>query len=1008
MIGQTVSHYRIIERLGEGGMGVVYIAEDTVLGRRVAIKTLTNTSGPASHHFRSRFLREARAVSALSHPHIATVHDYGETPDGQPYIVMEFVKGQTLGELMLKDTLTIPRALEIIIQVAEALAEAHHHGIVHRDIKPSNVALNERGNVKVLDFGLAKQIQAGVADSADPERQTLLNTQTREGVIVGTPMYLSPEQALGIEVDARSDLFSLGGLLYECIAGKPPFVGGSPVEICAKVIQYDPPPPSLINTDVSSELDRITLKSLAKKPESRYQTADELINDLRTALANLNTRASNPTVTHLNSPAAATRPTSALATLSDIFRRPRLSVGYVVAGLVLIGIFGLGAYRLMRPKPHLPSPESQRLYDHAVDSIREGAFFKASKLLQQAIHEDDQFALAHARLAEAWTELDFSDKAKDELIRANDLVPDRTILPPVEGMRLQAITNTVKRDFVKAVEDYRNIVASVADSEKTYALVDLGRAHEKNEETNKAIEQYQEATRRDPNYPAAFLRLGFVLRRSQKFDDAGAAYNKAYRLFDTSNEIEGMAEVSYQRGILLSQQGKVAEAKAQFEQALNKSAALDNQDQRIKILLQLSNISIVAGEAGQAAQYSQQALELAQASGIENLATAGLIDIGNSYFVRGSLPEAERNFNEALRLAQNYKGKRNEARALLSLASLRTHQSNPSEAAKLVELALPFFQQGGYRKETSQAYAILGHAYDQLGKYEAALQAFGDQLKLAHIVGDPQQIALSHEGMGVVLNHQQNYPAAFAHFNAQYEIAKTLGNKLVLGYALMNRGRMLWQLGHYDEGESLLAEAQSVAENSGHEPYRELLAWIRVSKAQLNLSKRNLLAATTESQNALKLAGTDFKTIAVQAGSTLGLAQALSGQNAVGRKRCEGAAALAKTLSDPLPQSQALLAVAMTALAAGDTKTALANAKQAQEWFSAAKQYQSEWQAWLIQANAEAVDGNTQGASEAASRASSALANLERQWGSENYRFFLTRIDVRELQEQAAKQRYVK
>ena len=156
MIGKTISHYRIVEKIGEGGMGVVYVAEDTVLGRRVAIKTLTIKPGQNEQHFRTRFLREARAVSALSHPHIATIHDYGETKEGEPYIVMELVKGETLGDLMLGESLTIPRALEIIKEVAEALGEAHRNGVVHRDIKPSNVAINHRGEVKVLDFGLAK------------------------------------------------------------------------------------------------------------------------------------------------------------------------------------------------------------------------------------------------------------------------------------------------------------------------------------------------------------------------------------------------------------------------------------------------------------------------------------------------------------------------------------------------------------------------------------------------------------------------------------------------------------------------------------------------------------------------------------------------------------------------------------------------------------------------------------------------------------------------------------
>jgi len=157
MIGRTVSHYRILGKLGEGGMGVVYLAEDTLLGRRVAIKTIHSRPGADDRHFRARFLREARAVSALSHPHIATIYDYGETEDGEPYIVMELIKGATLGELMLTEKLNISRAIEIIKQVGEALAEAHRQGIIHRDIKPTNVVINERGHVKVLDFGLAKQ-----------------------------------------------------------------------------------------------------------------------------------------------------------------------------------------------------------------------------------------------------------------------------------------------------------------------------------------------------------------------------------------------------------------------------------------------------------------------------------------------------------------------------------------------------------------------------------------------------------------------------------------------------------------------------------------------------------------------------------------------------------------------------------------------------------------------------------------------------------------------------------
>ncbi len=182
MIGRTISHYRIVKKLGEGGMGVVYVAEDTVLGRRVAIKTLTARRLTEEPHFRTRFLREARAISALSHPHIATIHDYGETAEGEPYIVMELVKGETLADLMQKEALTIPRAIEIIEQVGSALAEAHRNGIIHRDIKPSNVAIDQRGEVKVLDFGLAKQINPGVLEGIYLLSRRWASTSTRAAI----------------------------------------------------------------------------------------------------------------------------------------------------------------------------------------------------------------------------------------------------------------------------------------------------------------------------------------------------------------------------------------------------------------------------------------------------------------------------------------------------------------------------------------------------------------------------------------------------------------------------------------------------------------------------------------------------------------------------------------------------------------------------------------------------------------------------------------------------------
>jgi serine/threonine protein kinase/Tol biopolymer transport system component len=345
MIGQTVSHYRIVEKLGGGAMGVVYLAEDTHLGRRVAIKFLTEDK---DHHYRARFLREARAVSMLSHSHIAIIHDYGETASGQPFIVMEYIKGRTLGDLLNKSALTINQAVRIIEAITEGLGAAHARGIIHRDIKPTNVLVNEEGDVKVVDFGLVKQLGDGQTPESTPDANTLM-TRTASNMIVGTPLYLSPEQAMGAEVDARSDLFAIGALLYECLAGRPAFSGGSVLEIGAQILHFNPPPPSAINHRVSQELDRITLKALEKKRESRYQSAGELVADLRATRLELTDEDGHRTQRLV--PSKATH-SSAFKSISESLSRPRLSIGFFALALIVVAVV---VWLIIRPgKTTLP------------------------------------------------------------------------------------------------------------------------------------------------------------------------------------------------------------------------------------------------------------------------------------------------------------------------------------------------------------------------------------------------------------------------------------------------------------------------------------------------------------------------------------------------------------------------------------------------------------------------------------------------------------------------------
>src|SRR5438093_444315 len=290
MIGRTLSHFRIVARLGEGGMGVVYKAEDERLHRPVALKVLP--SGVVADEERQlRFLREARAAALLNHPNIATVHEVDEA-DGVVFIAMEYIEGKTLRSLVTGPPQAVREILRIAIEIAEGLAKAHQARIVHRDLKPENVMLTPEGHVKILDFGLAKLLMredapvghAGESATVSMEArrlETLSGEMTQQGRILGTAAYMSPEQARGQAVDSRSDLFSFGIVLYEMVTGRVPFHGQTPMDTLGAILTSPAVPPSQLGADVPPELERILGKCLEKDPAERYQDTRDLVVDLK-------------------------------------------------------------------------------------------------------------------------------------------------------------------------------------------------------------------------------------------------------------------------------------------------------------------------------------------------------------------------------------------------------------------------------------------------------------------------------------------------------------------------------------------------------------------------------------------------------------------------------------------------------------------------------------------------------------------------------------------------------
>jgi tetratricopeptide (TPR) repeat protein len=964
-LGEVVSNrFRIDRFIGDGGMGEVYAARDLELGGAIAIKTIRFNIA-ADPGILARFKQEIQLSRRITHPNVCRIFDIARhtTPDGieVTYLTMELLPGQTLSEhLAQSGKMTAEQAASVVLQMAQGLGAAHAAGVVHRDFKPSNVILTPAGDgvrAVITDFGLA-QVAALSADDST-------GVVTAPGRTVGTLAYMPPEQIEGSPVTAASDIYALGLVMFEMLTGRQPFRGKSVLSAAASRLHEEPPSPRTYAPELPPNWENAILRCLDREPERRYVNTHELIQELRGE--------------------SVSAPVSTTGTRAIVSRRETWKAGIVAAALLAVCP---AAWFLWSGHKRSESPEAERWLDTGTNAIRDLTYFKATKALDQAVQIDNRLTLAHARLAEAWFELDSIEKAKEEVLRATAPGSRTGSLDKTQKLYLEAVQLTVTRDFAGALSRYREIARSAPDGDKVFGLVDLGRASEKAGQPDEARRSYLEATRLAPQFPAAHLRLAVFYARQRDASKAAAEFAHAESLYQAASNLEGSAEVNFQRGRFAISRRQFAEARADLEKALSAATATGNPHQRIETLLQMSIAVYDDGKLANAQQYAQEAIDLARANGIENLAAGGLINFGTALFLGGDYQQAESYYHDALNAAVRSHADQQQASALFNLGSLLASEGKNEQAVADLEKSLEYYRRNAFLSEVARASILIGRARRNQGDLAGALQIFHDQLQAGEKAGDRPLMALAHESMGSILLRQEDFPGSLEHYRQNYLISKQMGSAQSIGYSAVAYSDLLWHLGDYRTAADISQEFLS-PDNSNV----ALRAQAYANQAQMFLSQNRFSDAATQARKSLELTSPRNSVILSECKRTLGLALVRSGSYVEGKNLCEEALALSANM-DVWYTSRARLAVAEAMLASGEVRAAQAALAELEPQFAKAEQNDSRWRALVLAARASVALRDSSAARKSAGQALNLLSGFENAWGKQAYDGYLSRPDI--------------
>ena len=722
-----------------------------------------------------------------------------------------------------------------------------------------------------------------------------------------------------------------------------------------------PEPASSVNHSVPHRWDVVIGKCLEYDPSRRYHSADELAGALRNSL-----------------PAFARLPDRALR-----FSLRRLV--WVAAGLALL-VLALLVWKRSNSY-QLPNPRVLKWYDEGTTALREGAYLQAANELQNAVKLDSGFSLAHARLAEAWAELDFTDSAEQEMLLASAPGHENN-LPALDRNFIEAVRATLTHDLPGAVRYQLAILGELPKDQQGYGYVDLGRAQEKAGDIAGALKSYEAAAKLEPDNPAAFVHLGILRSRHQDPTGGEVAFKQADDLYSAKGNLEGRAEVASQRGHAANERGDSSLARQYLESCFQTAQQIPSIPIQVRALTQLSNVEYYSDQDDQAIKDADQAIQLATDNHLEYWVTDGLIRKGNAYLDKRDFVSAEKVLQQALKSSQDDHHPHLEANAQFTLASVRDRQGRWDDEIQFAQSALKYYTQFGFLGQAADTATLIVRGEQGKGNTSQALKAAMELREVAQNADSPPRLEAAEETVGTAYFALEEYPAALAHF--QEALKRARSTKENEAYQALHCADLLWRLGRYGEAEEMLKSISSDGRKR-----LDVAAGIELAKAQMQLSQQRFADALLIANKASKEFAESVPNSLIDLKSVSAIAQANLGRIREAQSIAQELSALASKVADQGEIASVNLLQAMIHLRAKSPDQARVSAEFAFRYFSDKGMTESEWLTLSCLAEASSGLGDFASARQNAKKAIDIRNAVEHNWSSPVFRPYSARPDIR-------------